>query len=43
MEINVLVDEGIEGCPEVGWLESTAERVAVAQGIGSEAELSLLS
>ena len=30
------------GCPEAGWLENTAERVAVAQGIEPEAELSLV-
>ncbi len=42
MEISVLVDEGLEGCPEVGWLESLVEKVLIAQGVDSRAELSLV-
>ncbi len=42
MEINVLVDEDLEGCLETSWLESVAEKVLVAQGVGSRAELSLV-
>ena len=42
MEINVLVDEGFERCLEVSWLERVAERVLVAQGIDSRAELGLV-
>ena len=42
MEINVLVDEGFEGCLEVSWLESVAEKVLVAQGVSSRAELGLV-
>ena len=42
MEINVLVDEGLEGCPDESWLESVAEKVLVAQGVDSRAELGLV-
>jgi len=42
MEINVLVDEDLEGCLEVSWLESVAEKVLVAQGVDSRAELGLV-
>ena len=42
MEINVLVDEGFAGCLEVSWLESMAEKVLVAQGADSRAELGLV-
>jgi len=42
MEINVLIEEGLEGCPEVGWLRSIAERVLVAQEVSSSAELGLV-
>ncbi|MFC1864857.1 rRNA maturation RNase YbeY [Chloroflexota bacterium] len=42
MEINVLVDEGFEGCLEAGWLESVAEKVLVTQGIDSSVELGLV-
>ncbi|MFC1952105.1 rRNA maturation RNase YbeY [Chloroflexota bacterium] len=42
MEINVLIDEGFEGCLEVSWLRSVAERVLVAQETGSEVELGLV-
>ncbi len=42
MEINVLVEEDIEGCPETSWLESLAEKVLVAQGIDSKVELGLV-
>jgi probable rRNA maturation factor len=42
MEINVLIAEGLEGCLEVSWLESVAEKVLVAQGVDSRAELSLV-
>ena len=41
MEINVLIDADLEGCPEAGWLESLAEKVLIAQGVDSRAELSL--
>ncbi len=42
MEINVLVNEGLEECPEASWLESVAEKVLVAQGAGSRVELGLV-
>jgi len=42
MEINVLIEEGIEGCPEAGWLRGVAEQVLVNQGAGSEVELGLV-
>ena len=42
MEINVLIEEGLEGCLEVSWLRSLAEQVLVAQGVNSSAELGLV-
>ena len=42
MEINVLVDEGFEGCLEANWLETVAEKVLVAQDVDSRAELGLV-
>ena len=42
MEINVLVDEGFEGCPEVGWLRSVAEQTLLVQGVSSDVELGLV-
>jgi len=42
MEINVLVDEGFEGCPEASWLRSVVEQVLIAQGVGSDVELGLV-
>ena len=41
MEINVLIDEGLEECLEVSWLRNIAERVLVAQSAGSDVELGL--
>ena len=42
MEIDVLIDEGLEECPEASWLQSVAEQVLVTQGVGSEAEVGLV-
>ncbi len=42
MEINVLIDEGLEGCYEMSWLQSIAEQVLVAQNAGSRVELGLV-
>jgi len=42
MEINVLVNEGLESCLEASWLESVAEKILVAQGGDSRAELGLV-
>jgi len=41
MEINALIDEGLEGCIDVGWLKNIAEQALVAQGISANAELGL--
>ncbi len=41
MEINILIDADLKGCPEAGWLESLAEKVLTTQGVDSRAELSL--
>ncbi len=42
MEIDVLVDEGLEERLEASWLEGVAEKVLVAQGVDSKAELGLV-
>ena len=42
MEINILIDEGLEGCLEESWLQSVAEQVLVAQDAGSRVELGLV-
>jgi probable rRNA maturation factor len=42
MEINVLIDKGIEDCPAPGWLEGIARQVLETQGAGAEAELGLV-
>jgi len=42
MEINVLIDEGLEECLKVNWLQSVAEQVLAAQGTSSDAELGLV-
>jgi probable rRNA maturation factor len=42
MEINVLIEPGLEGCPGVGWLRSIAEQVLKAQEVSSSAELGLV-
>jgi len=42
MEINVLIDERLEGDLELSWLQSIAQQVLVAQGAGAEVELGLL-
>jgi len=42
MEINVLIDEGLKRCLDVGWLRSVAEQVLVAQGANSGVELGLV-
>jgi len=42
MEINVLIDEGMEGCLEVGWLQSVAEQALAALGTDPEVELGLV-
>ena len=42
MEIDVLVDKGLEGCPEAGWLQHIAEQVLIAQSVDSKVEMSLV-
>jgi len=42
MEIEVLIDEDLEGCPESVWLKSLAENALTAQGIEPTAELGLV-
>ena len=33
MEINVSIDEGLEGCIDAGWLQNVAELVLAALGM----------
>ena len=42
MEINVLIEGELAGCPEVGWLRDVAGQVLKAQGVSSSAELGLV-
>lgn len=42
MEINVLIEEGLEGCLEVSWLESIAQKILIAAGVDSRAEFGLV-
>jgi len=42
MEINISIDEGFHGCPTPRWLEAVAKKALEAQGVGAEAEVSLL-
>ena len=42
VEINVLIDEDLEECLEVSWLQRVAEQVLVAQGVSPRAELGLV-
>jgi len=42
MEINVLIDEDLDGNLEESWLQSIAEQVLIIQGISPSAELGLV-
>jgi len=42
MEINVLIDEGLEDCLDVDWLESIAKQALIAQNADSNVELGLV-
>ena len=42
MEINVLLDEGFDGCLDTGWLEGIARAALAAQGIGDDVEIGLV-
>jgi len=42
VEINVLIDEGLEDCLEESWLRNIIEQVLAAQGTGSGTEIGLV-
>ena len=42
VEINVLFDEGLDGCLDTGWLEGIARAALAAQGIGDDVEMGLV-
>jgi len=42
MEINVLIDDGVEGCPPTGWLHTIAEQALTAERASSDVEMSLV-
>ena len=42
MEINVLLDEGFEDCPQADWLQAVAGIVLAAEDVDPEAELGLV-
>lgn len=42
MEINIFIDEGLEGCLEESWLQSVAEQVLAAQSAGAGVEMGLV-
>ena len=42
MEINVLIDEGLEGELEISWLQNVAEQALIALDTGSDIELGLV-
>lgn len=42
MEIDVLVDKDLEGCPEADWLQHIAEQTLMAQSVDSKVEMSLV-
>jgi probable rRNA maturation factor len=42
VEINILVDEGIEADLEPGWLEAIARRVLAAENVGAKTEVGLV-
>ncbi|MBL7166111.1 MAG: rRNA maturation RNase YbeY [Dehalococcoidales bacterium] len=42
MEINVLIDEGLESCLDVAWLESVVVEVLLAEGTDPGSELGLV-
>jgi len=41
MEINVLIEDELEGCIDAGWLKKVAEQVLIAHGVSANAELGL--
>ncbi len=42
MEINVLVDEELEGCPDAGWLKNLAEQILAAARTDPAVEMGLV-
>jgi len=42
VEINVLIEDEFEGCPEKDWLQGVAEQVLVAESAGANVELGLV-
>jgi probable rRNA maturation factor len=42
MEINISIDQGLDGCPAPRWLEGVARQVLEAQGAEAETEVGLL-
>jgi len=42
MEINVLIDDDLEGYLELSWLQGVAEQVLAAQNVGSNVEMGLV-
>jgi len=42
MEINILVDEGLEVELDTGWLENIARRVLAAEKVGAQTEMGLV-
>ncbi len=42
MEINILFDEGLEGCLKRGWLQGIAEQALITQGINNDIEMGLV-
>ena len=42
VEISVLVDAGLEWCPDAGWLQNVAKQVLFAQNVGLGVELGLV-
>lgn len=42
MEINILVDEGVEADLELSWLEAIARRVLAAENVGAQTEMGLV-
>jgi rRNA maturation RNase YbeY len=41
MEISVLIDKGVKGCPDPSWLQGIAREVLVAEGVSAVVELGL--
>ncbi|MBA7600619.1 Endoribonuclease YbeY [subsurface metagenome] len=42
VEINILIDEGLEIGVELSWLEAAARQVLVAEGVGAKTEMGLV-